>query len=58
MGVFGLAALLQLVVLEATDTPTKAHFGVFVVVSWCRGVVGKGEYKVDRVGKIGFMAAK
>lgn len=35
MGVLGLAALFQLVVLEATDTPAEAHFGVFVVLSWC-----------------------
>lgn len=26
MGVLGLAALFQLVVLEATDTPAEAHF--------------------------------
>lgn len=35
MGVFGLATLFQLVVLKATDTPAEAHFGVFVVLSWC-----------------------
>ena len=41
MSDLGLAALLQLVVLEATDTPTKAHIDVF-----CDAVVllsAKGE---------------
>ena len=30
MGVLGLAAFLELIVLKAADTPTKAHFGVSV----------------------------
>lgn len=32
VGVLGLEALLQFVVLEAANSPTKAHFGVFVVM--------------------------
>lgn len=59
MGVLGLAALLQLVALEAAGTPTKAHFGRFGIKCLALVVLSvKGEYEADRVRKIGFMTEK